>query len=290
MVPRRELAFVRRKSALGPRASPASLQFVRSVDPRPFAIGEGSQGVLLLHGLTGTPHDMRGLAEALHTPERRVVVPLLPGHTDLESLERATWRDWYEAGEQELEALADGGRRRVVVVGFSMGSLVGLRLAALRAHRMEGLAALSVPLRLAPGRAAAVQVVARLRRLPGLGASVGVLAKNGGPDVRDADVGAETPSLDAFPYPTLEQFADLQREVRSLLDRVRCPLLLLHGAHDHTAPPELSAEVAQRVSSTRVERQLFPNSFHVLPLDLDRAGVEARVRSFVDSLLPSPAS
>ena len=46
----------------------------------PISIAGDGRGVLCLHGLTGTPFEVRPLAEALGTAGYTVEVPLLAGH------------------------------------------------------------------------------------------------------------------------------------------------------------------------------------------------------------------
>lgn len=258
-----------------------------AVDPSAIAWGDDDRGVLLLHGLTGTPWDVRPFAETLRDRGFAIRSPLLPGHDAVTTLERVTWRDWALAADSALDALLDGGRRRVLVVGFSMGSLLALRMAALRPRELRGVVAMSVPLALPAWQRHAIAVLAGLRDRPWLGRLVGMLPKDG-PDVRIERAHRESPSLPAFPYPALAQLVALQAEVTGLLPLVRVPLLLLHGVYDHVAPVEHSARVAQRVSSSSVRRVLLPNSFHIVGLDLDRERACAEVVDFAISVLGAP--
>lgn len=254
------------------------------MDPRPIARGDADVGVLLLHGLTGTPHEVHPLADALHEAGYAVRVPLIAGHTDLDALERSTWRDWYESAAEEFERLRDGGKRRVVVLGFSMGSLLTLRLAALRAAEVDGIVAISVPLRFPWWQRRAIVAMAKLRSNRLLRDAIGILPKDGGPDIRVMREVDGSPSLEGFPYPALAEMLALQAEVADLLPHVHAPTLLVHGRYDHTAPVELSAEVSQAIGSARVEREILPRSFHGVGLDLDRDRACAAVVKFVNSL------
>ena len=239
--------------------------------------------MLLLHGLTGTPHEVRVLADALHDAGYSVRAPLLAGHTDLDALERSTWRDWYDSAREAFDTLHDGGTRKVVVLGFSMGSLLALRMSALRSAHVEGVIAISVPLRFTWWQRRAIVAMAKLRG-SAVGSVVGVLPKDGGPDIRVMREVDDSPSLEGFPYPALAEMMALQDEVVELLPHVRAPALLVHGRYDHTAPVELSAEVSQALGSSRVEREILPRSFHGVGLDLDRERAAAAIVRFVDSL------
>lgn len=256
------------------------------VDPRPIVRGEADTAVLLLHGLTGTPHEVRSLADALHAAGYAVRAPLLAGHTDLDALERSTWRDWYRSAFEAFEQLQSEARN-VVVLGFSMGSLLALRLAALRSDDVHGVVAISVPLRFPWWQRRAIMTMAKLRSSSLVGSVVGVLPKDGGPDIRVMREVDDSPSLEGFPYPALAELCGLQDEVFDLLPHVRAPALLLHGRYDHTAPVQLSQDVSQALGSSRVEREVLPRSFHGIGLDLDRDRACDRIVRFVDSIDPS---
>ncbi|MEM6995142.1 MAG: alpha/beta fold hydrolase [Myxococcota bacterium] len=254
-----------------------------------MSLAGGDDAVLLLHGLTGSPHQVAPIAHALAAAGLSVRVPLLPGHDAVESLEASTFHDWYGAAQRELRTLIEthGGPRRVVVAGFSMGSLLALRLAALCPGDVCGTVAMAVPLQMPRWQRAAVGLMSKLRARPALGPLVGVFPKLGGPDVRISRAQRSSASLPAFPYPALAQLVALQDDVARLLPLVRTPLLLVHGRYDHTAPAAQSERVAQRVSSARVERVVLPRSFHIIARDLDADRACAEVTRFVQSVFAS---
>jgi carboxylesterase len=177
-----------------------------------------------------------------------------------------------------------------VVLGFSMGSLLALRLAALRGDEVAGVIAMGVPLQFPGWKRAAIGALARLRATPLVGEWVGRHDKHGGPDIRVLRMAQANPSLTQFPYPALRELVALQDEVRALLARVHVPLLLLHGGLDHAAAPDDSARVAQIVSSADVQRRVFPRSFHHLAVDLDRDDVMREILHFVDRTTRGPIS
>jgi carboxylesterase len=225
------------------------------------------------------------MADALSHAGLAVATPVLAGHTDLEALERSTWRDWYASAHEAFEAMRDGGRRRVIVLGFSMGSLLALRLCALHPAEVTGLVVISVPLHFAGWKRGAIVTLARLRATPILGDVVGVWPKLGGPDIRVRREVDDSPSLRGFPYPALVELLALQDEVADLLPHVRAPTLLLHGKYDHTTPPQQSEQVAQRIGASRVRVEILPRSFHVVGLDLDRDLVCSEVVDFAEEVL-----
>jgi carboxylesterase len=259
-------------------------------DPRPFALGEGENGVLCIHGLTGTPWEVRPLGDVLAEAGYRARGPLLAGHGDVAQLEASGRQDWYASTEQAFDELRSEVSGSVVVLGFSMGSLLALRLAAQRPKDIAGVIAMGVPLEFPGWQRMAISALASLREAPLLGGLVGRYPKSGGPDIRVLRMAQANPSLREFPYPTLREFIALQDEVRGLLSRVTSPLLLLHGRLDHAASTDDSARVAQAVSSADVRRKVFARSFHHLAVDLDREQVFRDILSFVDRVTQSRTS
>jgi len=91
---------------------------------------EGSEAVLALHGYTGSPRDLRFIAERLGAAGFTVAVPRLPGAgTDLSDLSTTSRHDWFR---RSYDAWLDLRSRydRVSILGYSMGGLLALELAA----------------------------------------------------------------------------------------------------------------------------------------------------------------
>src|SRR5438552_15796444 len=88
----------------------------------PFALGDGPDACLLLHGLTGSPAEMRPVGEALAGAGFRAIGPVLPGHgTTPVDLYGVTRGDVIRAAESALLSLR--GERRICLCGLSMGRL-----------------------------------------------------------------------------------------------------------------------------------------------------------------------
>jgi len=97
----------------------------------------GRIGFLLVHGLGGTPVELRFVAQGLTRAGFTVYCPLLEGHGGTEAeLNATSWQDWYEtvcAAHDELSARCD----MVVVGGLSSGALLALHLAAQRPKKVH---------------------------------------------------------------------------------------------------------------------------------------------------------
>src|SRR5262249_39365154 len=123
----------RRRARSGNAMNAAGL--VSTQDPVRFLdhsirFGGGPLGVLLIHGLGGTPIEMRYLAQALSRAGHPVHVPQLAGHCgSAEQLKATTWQDWYRSVELEHRRMHETCDR-IVVGGLSMGAILALYHAA----------------------------------------------------------------------------------------------------------------------------------------------------------------
>jgi carboxylesterase len=244
--------------------------------------GAETVGIVLVHGFTGTPFEVRYLGERLAREGFRVRAPLLPGHgATLEELDRTTWQDWAGAVERAVDALRDRCAR-VALIGQSLGGLLALHLGSRRTD-LVAIGTLAAPLWL-PWLAA--RVAASTQR--GLLRRVRAIPKLGGSDVRDRRARAENPCYDAIPTRALGQLLAFMQIVDDELPRVAAPVLVLHGARDHTAPAACAARIAARARAARL--RILPRSYHLIAADVERDIVAAEVASFVRRASRAPTA
>ena len=247
------------------------------------AQGAPRAAALCIHGFTGTPFEVRPLADALAPDGVSSVGVLLPGHgTDPAELARTGWHEWQDAALAAWDALPAGTPR--IVVGCSMGALLALRLSVLRGDVAAAVLLAPALSFFADGEAASLASLAGLWRLKPFAAK-----EQAGGDIADEAARAANPTYPVIPLRSLGHVKLLQRQVREALPRVRAPLCVFHGAQDHTIPPSAAAEIAAGVGSPHVEHHLLRDSRHVIGLDVDRERVAALTRSFLARALGWPA-
>jgi carboxylesterase len=227
-------------------------------------------GVLCLHGLTGTPYEVRSIAEALTRRGFHCVGPALPGHnTTPEQLATTSFSDWVEGARA---ALGDLRRRfdRVFVVGMSMGGLVSLQLAS--EEHPDAVVTIGAPLRFHPAIRLAVPLGKYVYRFK---------PKTDGSDIRDDAARARHPGYKTMPLAAVHELMKLQRVVAGSLVRITSPIMVAHGVHDHTANPRDARTIFANVNSGARELNLYENSGHVVPVDVDRDALAADVGDFL---------
>jgi pimeloyl-ACP methyl ester carboxylesterase len=215
---------------------------------------------VLVHGLGGAAFNFTLLAPLL-AERRRVLVPDLPGHggtAPLPSVETLADLAAHVGRVAEHEEMLPAA-----VVGYSLGGVVALRLAAERPEAVSALALiasagivsltrraalwLDVVSAVRPGRLVARAWDAVARR-PNLRA--GVFGYWGAADPRALSPEAVAGFLAAQPEHSDVDSASraLRREdPRAYLERVRCPALVLWGARDRLIPLEDGFDYARRL-------------------------------------------
>jgi carboxylesterase len=259
--------------------------------------GDGSgRGVLVVHGFTGSPFEMRWLGERLADRGLHVVGPALAGHARglPEDLDRTTWQDWYASAASAFDHLRTRCPR-VAVVGLSMGGLLALHLARERQAEIAALGLLATPIWLPRRIEVAIRTVNRLvnagMRRPLVAALVEELGgphvpKFGGEsDIADPAGRYENPTMPAMPVRALDSLLDLQKVVRGELAQVHQPVFLAHSRQDHTAPYACAAGILKRLGSRDVRALALERSYHVITVDVDRAEVARGVGDFVEERL-----
>ncbi|HWV37186.1 MAG TPA: alpha/beta fold hydrolase [Vulgatibacter sp.] len=243
----------------------------------PFELGRGPDAVLMLHGFSGSPFELRPLAYQLAGRGFRCRVPLLPGHGPSADLAATTEADWLAGAEDALSSLRRETTGRLFLVGFSMGATLAIRLAAAEGANLSGLVLLAPALAL-KGPSAVFRALFRHR----LASALWTYVDKGPGDLLDRSI-----SMPALPPIATRAAASLDRAIvaaREALPRVQVPTLVLWGARDRVVPRRAAEEAAAQVGSGPAPLVVLPHSAHQLALDTDRELVGKLVIAFFERL------
>ena len=245
--------------------------------------GEAVAAVLLLHGFTGSPWEVRPLGESLAARGFHVEAIRLPGHgIGPEAMAWVTWRDWEQAAEEALHKLK--GFTHVFVAGLSMGALLGMLLAARHPKTVRGLVLMAPVWKLRPldGR-----VLRRLRWLP-IADWTGMWIEKKTTDIEDELSRADAPILPRYPLARLFDLFTIQDHARDAVPQVHCPALVAAAEQDHVVDFRSVERLVGELPRARLLR--LRRGFHILPRDHDRAQLADAVAGFFDGLAaPNPA-
>ena len=217
------------------------------------------RGAVVVHGLTGNPGSMRGVAEALADAGFDIEMPLLPGHgTVVEDMLPTRWADWVAEGEAAYERLRQRAEH-IVVVGLSVGGALTLRLGADHPDAAGLVCVNPVTKPQAP------EIIEMLRgmvdggttMLPGVGSDI-------------ADPGSTENAYDGMPVePLLSLLVDGIEPLSYEYATMRVPLLLLTSPQDHVVEPINGDFLAENYGGP-IERISLDRSYHVATQDYDK--------------------
>jgi carboxylesterase len=224
----------------------------------PWSHDGGPAGALCIHGFTGNPASMRGVAEAFAAAGFTVELPRLPGHgTTVEDMLTTHWSDWtgeVEAAYQRLAARTE----RIVAAGLSMGGSLSLWTGQ-QHPEVAGLVCINPATQPFPDEALAMvrgMLDEGTEMMPGIGSDI-------------ADPDAHETAYDGTPVRPLLSLMDGLTGLVAGYPAMSMPLLLLNSPNDHVVEPVHSDALAAAYGGP-VERVILERSYHVATLDYDK--------------------
>ncbi len=257
-----------------------------------FHLRGGRSGVLLIHGLTGTPTEMRFVGNGLNRAGYSVLGMQLAGHCgDEKDLLATGWRDWY-ASVVEAATRFRTEVDHLFVAGLSMGAVLALKLAIDRPDDVDGLGLYGTTF-FHDGWA--TPPIGRLAFLLPLAVTLGfgrdkVSMESPPYGIKDERIrnrivaammsgDSEAAGLAGFPWPSLAEFTRLSLHVRNRIGRVSAPCVIVHSGNDDIASLR-NVRIVERGVRAPVETVLLDDSYHMVTVDRQRGELIERSAAF----------
>jgi carboxylesterase len=253
----------------------------------------GRVGFILIHGLGGTPVEMRYIAQGLARAGHTVHVPQLAGHCgSAEDLHATGWADWYGSVEDEHRRIASDCDT-VVVCGLSMGAILAIHHAASYPQAVSALG-LYAPTLWLDGWG-----------VPWYGAFFGLVTQKWCADlfkfaerdpwgIKDQRLRAlveqaiktgdsSKAGIAALPGSLMLELRWLVQQVRQEIPSISQPALIVHPRQDDRASLR-NLHYLQTSLAGPVDTVVLDDSYHVVTLDRQRQLVVSRTLDFVGDL------
>ena len=250
-------------------------------------------GFLLIHGLGGTPIEMRYVAQGLARAGHTVRVPQLAGHCgSAEELKATTWQHWYETVEIEhglLREMCD----TIVVGGLSMGAILALHHAARHPRDVSALALYAPSLWLdgwgVPWYGQLFNIVTQKWL-----ANMFPFAERHPWGIKDQRIRAlveqaissgdsSRAGIAALPGGAMLELRWLVKQVRREVRQIRQPALIVHPREDDRASLR-NLNFLQINLRGPIEAVVLDDSYHIVTLDRQRQLVVGRTLDFISQV------
>ncbi len=229
-----------------PRHASINEREIATADPAPFLLKPrlgADTGVVLVHGFLASPAEVREFGEKLADHGYPVLGVRLKGHgTSPWDLRDRSWMDWLASVRRGCAIMA-GLTKRVVLVGFSTGGALCLRLAAERPQRLAGVAAVAVPLKFRNKNMVFVPLMHGANRLVRWASSYeGIVPFR-------ANDASEQPDINyrQMPIRGLYELRQMVSDLEDHLGEVECPVLLVQGGDDPIVLPDSAEHIYDRL-------------------------------------------
>jgi carboxylesterase len=255
----------------------------------------GNHSVLLIHGLTGSPFEMKYLARNLNKAGFTVKGPCLEGHcSTLKNLSKTSWKDWYRSVREsfiEMRKSSDS----VSAVGLCMGALLSLHLSYEFGSEVAALSLISTTLFydgwslpwfkfLLP-----VAYYTPFKFIYSYSEAEPYGIKNKA--LRERIVNLMKNDSIAYtktPAASMHELFKLIKEVKKELPAITTPTLILHSSEDDLTSIKNPDYVEKKVGSKIVRKIILDDSYHMMTIDNQRDRVaEETIKFLREQLFPT---
>jgi carboxylesterase len=235
-----------------------------------FESQKGDTGILLLHGLSGTPGEVEPLGRYLSDNGISTLGPWLTGHgTSPKELAKTTWQDWAQSAKEAYDVLRSRCSK-VFVGGLSMGADQALHLAA--HHPVAGVISMAAPVRIFDFRFNGIAFFRFLQwRTSNL--TGGILDPSAPPHI-------------TYPYVATQSLYELKKFmdiVREELPSITVPTLVVQGRKDSMVPPPNGDIILQALGSASKHLLYLDRSDHVVTMDYEKDILFEKALRFIRS-------
>lgn len=270
-----------------------------------FAL-EGTNGaiVILIHGMTGTPSEMKFLAHYLNKKGYSIICPHLANHgKPLEVLKKTKWNEFYVSVRDIVESeKVKNNKGPIFVSGLSLGALLSLLAAYDYKDKIAGVSCLAptlfydgwntplgkyfMPLAHTP-----IKHFFYFKEEPPYGirneAIQQRIHKYYSAASLDRMENVEQYGYPYFPVTLLHQLQLLVKYLDKRLPKIKVPVQLIQAKDDDMTSPRNSKHIYDRVGSDMKEMIFLYNSYHVVSADQERGIVAEKMDNFFRRIMGS---
>ena len=252
---------------------------------------ETDKAVLLFHGLTGSPFEMKKYGDFLFNNGYDVFCYSFPGHGErISEIETVTWQDWCDFAQNKYDNLRKN-YDKFFVSGLCLGAAMAVYLGE-HNKDLTGIVALSTTLFLdgfcIPKTITllpfALSTIIRFYYTFPEDDCFGVKNERTRKSLAKITAKANI-SMDNYPLNCVDELLKLSKNVRKNLKNVTCPVLCIHSKFDNLSSPKSAKVVLKGISSQIKQYVELNDSYHMILYDNEKEFVMNTVKEFLSKLI-----
>ncbi len=262
---------------------------------------QGTNGatVLLIHGLTGTPNEVKSLANYLNKKGYSVVCPRLANHGEpVHILKKTKWPEFYASVRKAFDEITAQSSGPVFAGGLSMGALFALLLAEEFPDKVAGVSCLSPTLffdgwnvpwtryLLPLAYSTPLKYIAYFKEDAPYGLKNETIRQRVSEYYSKADLQNLTGvARFGYPYFPVTLFYELDKLIKytmKKIPKIHVPVQLIQAKDDDMTSPKNSQYIYDHVKSKVKEMVILYDSYHVITGDQEREKVAQAVENFAE--------
>lgn len=218
-------------------------------------------GFLLIHGFSGTHHEMSPLENLLKNKKFIVKNITLPGHeTSIEDLDSKNFADWISYSQDKLNELQDKCES-VFIAGLSLGGVLTLILAA-KNKAVKGIITMAAPYEFPKWRMKLFMNPISMFFFKRMMKEEDAW--------EDLEAFKTHQSYNEFPKKGFDQAIKLIEEVKKSVPLITCPTLTIYASKDKTVPYQTALKLNEDIQSKNKTIVEIIKGGHVIPEDAGR--------------------
>lgn len=241
---------------------------------KPFYFsGKSSKAILLIHGWTAVPYELKRLGMFLNEKGYTVYAPLLSGHgTSPVNLKDMKWEVWKKDSEKAYEKLKEN-HEKIFVIGTSIGANLGVILSECK--DICGLVLMAMPYRFRLEK-----IVFLSMKFFGLFFSYG--KKIYPPSFGDMENATRKLAYQRYPLRSVLEVLRLVKFCRKILPEIKKPCLLMQSTSDHLVEKNNLECLYEKIGSQKKEKKYIKEAYHTFISDIKNEHVFEDIAKFIE--------
>lgn len=238
--------------------------------------GNNRKAVILFHGWSTTPYEVRRLGKFLNERGYSVYGPMFSGHgTVPEDLEDLEYIDWLTDAKKAILKMRKD-HDKIFIGGTSMGANVVMCLAK-EEEGIDGIILMAAPYRMKFERImeTLVWITSFFKKYhkkfypPTFGISTTI---------------TRLISYQRYPIKNVLELGKLIKKSRRDLKKIHQPCLILQSAHDHIVTKNSLEKIYSKISSKHKRKKYIQKAYHTFISDIKNEHVFEDILDFLDSI------